>query len=203
MPLIKCEKWLELILMASKFNKSKTNQILMVNTLIVISPILLLLLIIVIFTILAYKEYLHKITKYTVNRNELENTYLKIITASEPLQINFDDDLKLETTIDEVDENSMIVPSELVNYSFLLNPIRLAIMKTLNDTFKFPSADLRKELNTSWGKFTPHVNQLIEKGYISSDDEFIDNSPRKILVLEEAGRQQFIALEKILKEIIS
>ncbi|MCY3413052.1 MAG: transcriptional regulator [Candidatus Heimdallarchaeota archaeon] len=174
----------------------------MVNTLLIISPYLLIFMIVVTLVIIVYREYMRKITKYSIDPQEFQGKYLKILDSTDYEVTEDEKDLKVIETIEKVAENQLEVPSDLLNYSFLLNPIRLAIMKILYDSYKYPSADLRKILNISWGKYTPHLNQLEKKGYLVSEDEFIDNSPRKVLILEDAGRQQFESLESILRGLI-
>ena len=138
-----------------------------------------------------------------MNRNVLESNYLKIIVSSDFNELESQEEPELKRDIAEDDTDFIEVPKELVSHSFMLNPIRLAIMKTLSDSIKYPSADLRSKLGISWGKFTPHVNQLLKKGFIATEDEFIENSPRKILILEEPGRQQFDTLQGILKDLFN
>lgn len=169
-------------------------------------PYVLFLLILVFFSIVAYREYNLKITNYTIDRKEFTNTYLDILNKTDFnnfANLEYQDDaLEVSKITEQVQESFLVVPPELLSYSFLLNPIRLAIMKILNETYKYPSAELRKILDASWGKFTPHITALEKKGYITTEDEFLDDTPRKVLILLDAGRQKFTALETILKGIM-
>ena len=87
--------------------------------------------------------------------------------------------------------------TQLFQYSFLLNPIRLVIIKILHDGDQVTSSELRKIMNISWGKFTSHIDALVEKGYISSFQHFINGSPKRVFCIEPIGRRAFLALKYI------
>ena len=91
---------------------------------------------------------------------------------------------------------------QLMEYKFLLNPVKLSIVKILMNHEKFPSAKLRSMLGISWGKFSTHVDSLIKEGLIISEKEFVDNKPRTLLLVEQKGRVYFKELRNILKKTI-
>jgi DNA-binding MarR family transcriptional regulator len=87
--------------------------------------------------------------------------------------------------------------TQLFRYSFLLNPIRLVIIRILYDNDQVTSSELRKIMNISWGKFTSHIDILIERGYINSSQHFINGSPKRVFFIEPIGRSAFLALKHI------
>ena len=177
----------------------------MASTLLILSPLIFLGIVGLVYAYLVYREYKISATTYTVNREKLESTYLKILVQNDLEELEKLPEIELLAKSAEEGEDSDLVElsKELVTHSFLLNPIRLAIMKILSESFKYPSAELREYLGVSWGKFTPHINQLLSKGYISTEDEFVESSPRKILILEETGRQHFDSLDILLKAMFN
>ena len=98
--------------------------------------------------------------------------------------------------------NSVLVPEQLLAHSFILNPIRLAILKILYDYNMYISSDMRKNLKVSWGSFTAHVKSLIDEGMIVSNDEFVDSKSLKVLYLEDKGRQSFSRLKSLLQVVV-
>lgn len=99
------------------------------------------------------------------------------------------------------EEIQELIPSELNNHKFLLNPIRLSIIKMLHTHYSYPAYMLRESLQISWGKFSSHVSALIEKGYISSVEEFYEGSPKRILRIELFGENSYMELREILLHI--
>ena len=91
---------------------------------------------------------------------------------------------------------------QLLDYKFLLNPVKLAIVKILMNHNQYPSAKLRTMLGISWGKFSTHVDSLVKEGLILSEKEFIDNKPRTLLFIEQKGRVYFQELRNVLKKTI-
>lgn len=91
---------------------------------------------------------------------------------------------------------------QLMNYKFLLNPVKLSIVKILINHNQFASAELRSMLGISWGKFSTHVDSLIKEGLITSEKEFVDNKPRTLLFIEQKGRTYFQELKSVLKKTI-
>lgn len=94
-----------------------------------------------------------------------------------------------------------LIPPELTNYKFLLNPIRLSIIKMLHTHYSYPAYMLRESLQISWGKFSSHVSALIEKGYISTQEGFYEGSPKRILRIELFGINSYMELREILLQL--
>ena len=107
------------------------------------------------------------------------------------------DNIESNLSIDEV-----LVPDKLLAFSFILNPIRLAILRILYEFHNYVSSEMRKTLNVSWGAYTSHLSALLEEGLIFSQDEFIEAKTLKVLYLEEKGRKGYLGLKNVLQEIM-
>ncbi|MHA2276941.1 MAG: winged helix-turn-helix transcriptional regulator, partial [Candidatus Kariarchaeaceae archaeon] len=71
--------------------------------------------------------------------------------------------------VEELDDKGMEDTSkQLMEFKFLLNPVKLSIVKILLNHNRFPSAQLRSMLGVSWGKFSTHVDSLVKEGVIRS-----------------------------------
>ncbi|MCH8905825.1 MAG: tetratricopeptide repeat protein [Candidatus Heimdallarchaeota archaeon] len=101
------------------------------------------------------------------------------------------------------DTEYLEVPTELLSYKFLLNPVRLSIVKILNSYYRYPAAELRKLLGIPWGTFNDHLEALSKKGFIESQKEFIKETPRNILYLTSAGESEYSSLKSILRSVIA
>jgi tetratricopeptide (TPR) repeat protein len=105
--------------------------------------------------------------------------------------------------VEELDDKGMENTSkQLMEYKFLLNPVKLSIVKILLNHNRFPSAQLRSMLGVSWGKFSTHVDSLVKEGVIRSEKEFVDEKPRTLLTLEQKGYSYFEELRNLLKKTI-
>jgi tetratricopeptide (TPR) repeat protein len=105
--------------------------------------------------------------------------------------------------VEELDDKGMEDTSkQLMEFKFLLNPVKLSIVKILLNHNRFPSAQLRSMLGVSWGKFSTHVDSLVKEGVIRSEKEFVDDKPRTLLSLEPKGYSYFEELRNLLKKTI-
>lgn len=150
------------------------------------------LLFIILFVILGGYQIMKRISDKAFSTKILEGL-LGITATPVLLQIISGD----EGTLEDYE----IIPPELLKFKYLLNPVRLGIMKILFDYTQIVSSELRDLIGISWGKFTPHIDSLVDKGMISSSSDFVDGKPRKILYLEDKGRYQFMELQGILRKI--
>ncbi|MHA2252514.1 MAG: NosD domain-containing protein [Candidatus Kariarchaeaceae archaeon] len=101
----------------------------------------------------------------------------------------------------EVAKFELLVPPELYSFKFLLNPIRLAILKMLHEYDRYPSFMLRDALGLTWGNYSSNIDVLENKGYIQIKEEFIDGTARKVVYLEERGSMRYNELQQILQEL--
>ncbi|MCH8908265.1 MAG: right-handed parallel beta-helix repeat-containing protein, partial [Candidatus Heimdallarchaeota archaeon] len=91
------------------------------------------------------------------------------------------------------------VPPELLRFKYLLNPVRLGILKILFDYGQMAAYELRDLIGIPWGKFTPHIDSMADKGFVVMSSDFIDGKVRNVIFLEEQGRSQFMELQIILR----
>jgi DNA-binding MarR family transcriptional regulator len=103
----------------------------------------------------------------------------------------------------EKDSEYIEVPKELLDYKFLLNPIRLSIVKVLDTYFRYPAAELRKLLHIPWGTFNDHVEALSKKGYIETKKEFIDQNALNVLYFTSSGASEYSTLKGLLQTHIT
>jgi DNA-binding MarR family transcriptional regulator len=152
-------------------------------------------------------QYLTKLKRIRVNKEFLEEM-LPIMNNPGPYDLsNAKDNFLVFTRSARKGEkknrdNGILVPDQLLAYSFILNPIRLAILKILYEYNNYISADLRKNLKVSWGSFSSHVKSLIDEGMIASNEEFVESKVLKVLYLEDKGRQSFSQLKSILQVVV-
>lgn len=152
-------------------------------------------------------QYFTKLRGIRIKKEFLDEM-LPIVNTSGPFDLsNIEDNFLVFTRNRRNSEkkgkgNGILVPEQLLAHSFILNPVRLAILKILYDYNSFISSDMRKNLNVSWGAFTSHVKSLIDEGMIISNEEFVDSKSLKVLYMEDRGRQSFSRLKSLLKEIV-
>jgi DNA-binding MarR family transcriptional regulator len=92
--------------------------------------------------------------------------------------------------------------SGLIQYRYLMHPIRLSIMKLLYKNFTLTSQEIKKQLDLSWGDYSNHINSLAKKQFVAIQTEFHDTDQRQVVYLEELGRQEYKALIDLLKEFL-
>ncbi len=170
------------------------------------SPLLFILAIIPVVLIVLLFEHRKVTRKYAVEKEKIETNYLKFYSDVIAKNYNLENegDIEIEKSSPKLTKSDeyIEVSSELLKYSFLLNPVRLGVIRILSTYSQYQQSELRKHLGISWGKFTSHINALEKEGIVSSTDEFIDTKPMKMLYLEERGRIQFRELGRILKSLV-
>ncbi len=140
-----------------------------------------------------------KIWKMTSNRavqKVLYETLEGILGFAPPLLVGI-----INSDADQSVDQDEVIPLELKKYKFLLNPIRLSIIKLLYMYSSYPAFMIRDILQISWGKFSSHVNSLINKGYISVQEEFHEGSPTRVLYMEYLGSNTYLELQDVLKRL--
>ncbi|MHA2251175.1 MAG: transcriptional regulator [Candidatus Kariarchaeaceae archaeon] len=95
------------------------------------------------------------------------------------------------------------LPVDILNFKFLLNPIRLTITKLLYENVTLSSIEIRDLLQISWGTYSTHFKALKKNGYISATDEFRDGSLVQVLTLQQKGISEFSELTDLLLQFLS
>ncbi|MHA2031057.1 MAG: transcriptional regulator [Candidatus Kariarchaeaceae archaeon] len=94
------------------------------------------------------------------------------------------------------------LPPGLIQYRYLMSPIRLSMMKLLYKNFSLTSIEIKNELSISWGDYANHINSLEKRKFVSIQTEFREAVPRQIVYLEELGRQEYEALIELLEKFL-
>lgn len=90
------------------------------------------------------------------------------------------------------------IPRNILEFKFLLHPLRLSMTKLLYENLELSSVDIKDILNISWNDYTTHTTALKKKGYINVTDRFIEGNKRQILTLEPKGIQEYKVLLDLL-----
>jgi DNA-binding MarR family transcriptional regulator len=145
--------------------------------------------------------------KYKINRNKIETNYLQFFTEKglESITVTDTNDIPIESLHkkDHLSSEYVEISPELLEFKFLMNPVRLGLIGLLYKHADYQQSEIRKALGISWGQFSAHVYALEKEGYISISNQFIEGNSVKILFLEEKGRIEFRELKKILKSIVN
>lgn len=94
------------------------------------------------------------------------------------------------------------LPSEMTKFKFLLNPVRLNIIKLLYDNFHLTSIQIKENLNLTWSDYSHNILALEEKGYVSTEVSFQRGLKRNLVYLEERGRLKYESLIELLHEFL-
>ena len=94
------------------------------------------------------------------------------------------------------------LPIELLDYKYLMHPIRLTIIKLLEANDVLPSSEIREILAVTWGEYNSHLRSLEEKGFVEIRDGFDTNAQLKVVVeISEHGRGEYKTLIDLLREL--
>lgn len=110
---------------------------------------------------------------------------------------NMIEDRKLESKL------RSSVPKGLLEFKFLLHPIKLSMMKVLHESMNVSTVELRQELGISWNEFNYHLNQLKKKGYVRVEVDIVDHSFKNVITLETQGIEEFKILQSLLIEFVN
>jgi len=95
------------------------------------------------------------------------------------------------------------IRNELYEFKFLMHPVRLAMMKVLLENPLMTSAELRFNLDLTWGEISNHISTLKKQNLISTVDRIIDNSVRQVITVEEYGIQSYNKLSEVLADFFN
>ncbi|OLS27176.1 MAG: hypothetical protein HeimC2_12860 [Candidatus Heimdallarchaeota archaeon LC_2] len=92
------------------------------------------------------------------------------------------------------------IPLEMFKYKFLMNPIRLAMVKMLSVHDNLTSIQIKNSLEISWDEYYTNIKALESKSYITVDDNFDKEMRRQFVYLQKEGRQDYINLMTLLQD---
>ncbi|MCE7736527.1 MAG: hypothetical protein GPJ54_16720 [Candidatus Heimdallarchaeota archaeon] len=102
--------------------------------------------------------------------------------------------------IEELQKN---MPQGLINYRYLMHPIRLMIIKLLYSEFSLSSIEIKKVLKITWGEYTSHAKSMVKKGYLDIKEQFtVDASVKQVLFLSKQARVEYEAILELLGDLI-
>lgn len=99
----------------------------------------------------------------------------------------------------EAQEHEVLFPAELLDYTNLMHPIKLGIIKILYAYSRYPLSEIRILLDIPWGKLSTHIRKLEEDAYLTKETEILHNTPRQILYIESKGLDAYRKLKKLLR----
>lgn len=88
-------------------------------------------------------------------------------------------------------------------YKFLLQPIRLALMKALSETLELSVPQISEILDISLHEAHNNLKPLRNKGYIEVDLKITDGGPRSMVSISEWGLRQYEGLKEELQLMLS
>ena len=94
------------------------------------------------------------------------------------------------------------LPLLLSDYKTVLHPIKLTILKVLQESTKIARNELLKLLNVNSGTLDKHIKQLASYGYLGTKVEIIEEKPRKVIYLESTGAQIYREFRDTMKQVI-
>lgn len=106
--------------------------------------------------------------------------------------------VRLDQSTDQQAEFTQEIPSQILEFKFLMNPVRLSICKVLKENVEIASRELRDTLGLSWGDFSTHITALKKRGFIHSYSKFEDGMEKQYMSLEPEGEKRFSELVDLL-----
>ena len=113
--------------------------------------------------------------------------------------------MREQRKMDSIDfkHTSQTLISKNLNLKYLLNPVRMGILKLLYKNVELSSVEIKEGLNISWNEYTNHSLSLKKSGYVRIEDGFIDGSIRQFLFIEPKGIEEFKGLIEYLHSFIT
>ncbi|MHA2031444.1 MAG: transcriptional regulator [Candidatus Kariarchaeaceae archaeon] len=94
------------------------------------------------------------------------------------------------------------LPSDMSKYKFLLNPVRLNIMKLLYDNYNLSSVQIKNNLNLSWSDYSHNILALEEREYVIVQTMFQYGTKRTMVYLGDKGKEYYENLIELLHEFL-
>ena len=145
------------------------------------------------------------ITRYRIRKNFQNLKYLHIIQSSAKMPELTSSMIftLMGTSNNSRDNNEYNIPSELLNYRYLMHPIRLAILKILVQEIQMPANEIREILGLKPSEFRNHLISLEERGYLTLEDRFNPHGTVfRYALIEDHGKQEFQKLFELLREFM-
>ncbi|MCE7735722.1 MAG: hypothetical protein GPJ54_12640 [Candidatus Heimdallarchaeota archaeon] len=111
--------------------------------------------------------------------------------------------IRLDQSTDQQAEYTQDIPSQILEFKFLMNPVRLSICKVLKENVEIASRELRDTLGLSWGDFSTHTAALKKRDFIHSYSKFEDGMEKQYMSLEPEGEKRFTELVDLLLNFLN
>jgi hypothetical protein len=95
------------------------------------------------------------------------------------------------------------VPPDLLEYKFLLHPVRLAILKVMYDYVNLTTIQLKEKLGLTWTEFNNGIKSMKRADLLHEQTKFVDGNVRIIVTLTNLGISQFQDLKRLLIDFLS
>lgn len=109
---------------------------------------------------------------------------------------------KIVNQEDLTDELKKAIPEEIMEYKFLMNPVRISICKLLIDSMDLPTKNVKEALNVSWSNYSTHSKALKDQGLIETFSKFVDGIEVQFISITPEGERRYKELTGILHELL-
>jgi hypothetical protein len=94
------------------------------------------------------------------------------------------------------------IPQEIFDFKFLLQPVRLSIVKLMSSNISLTTAEIRERLGVTWKELNYQINILKKKGYIHLEKQFVDGNIKTVVRAEKLALSDYEDLKQILLQFL-
>jgi len=102
----------------------------------------------------------------------------------------------------DLDEIQSELPRAILDFKYFLHPVRLSIIKLLDENINLTTVKLKDFLGISWNEILFHIDSLKKTEYITVNQQFIDGTTKTIVSAEAKLISQYNALKDVLFEFL-
>ncbi|MHA2253941.1 MAG: BspA family leucine-rich repeat surface protein, partial [Candidatus Kariarchaeaceae archaeon] len=95
------------------------------------------------------------------------------------------------------------IPKEMLEHKFLMQPVRLAMMKILTENPYVTNIEMKNTLGISWGEFSNNLIALRKNNLVVTEERFVDGVARQSISITPEGLSQYNSLVEVLQEFLS
>jgi len=134
--------------------------------------------------------------------NEKMTTILSPIFHNQPQLIHIFGATKIFKENKIRDEIQSELPKEILDFKYFLHPIRLSMVKLLDENIHLTTVQIKNFLGIGWNEVQFHLESLKKADYITINQQFIDGTTRTVVTAESKMISQFNSLKDILLEFL-
>lgn len=109
---------------------------------------------------------------------------------------------EFEEEEEEITEELDIEALQSAEFKSFFHPIRLLIMKTLDQQYKLNRSEFQKLFGINSGALTNHINTLKKAGLIEATYEFSEERPQQFINISTSGVQLFNKFSEVMQTIV-